>query len=344
MIGCGLIAHVHAVSLRGLAAAGLVEAEVALAYDVDPRRAARFAAEFGARVASSIEEVATGSEAVYVCTSTGSHLEAAAAAARAGRPIFCEKPLARSFEESVSLARLVVEAGVPVQVGLVLRSAPVFRRLAELSRSGRFGRPMAAVVRDDQYFPIQGHYASTWRGEAAVAGSGVLLEHSIHDVDIIQACFGPVARASAHLRMFGGHEGIEDSVSALLRTESGLSVSLATVWHNVLSRPSTRRFEVLFEDAVVSLDDDFTGPLRVQTSAGAELWDCPPPPWVSEVPLLPSVIAARPYLEENRQFVESVIGRGHPAPGLEEALSAHAVVDACYRSAAAGGAPTEPPR
>ena len=51
---------------------------------------------------------------------------------------------------------------------------------------------MAAVFRDDQYFPIQGTYASRWRADVAQAGGGCLIEHSIHDVDILRFCFGEV--------------------------------------------------------------------------------------------------------------------------------------------------------
>jgi predicted dehydrogenase len=45
---------------------------------------------------------------------------------------------------------------------------------------------MNVVFRDDQYLPTQGVYASTWRADAALAGSGVLLEHSIHDLDLLE--------------------------------------------------------------------------------------------------------------------------------------------------------------
>jgi myo-inositol 2-dehydrogenase/D-chiro-inositol 1-dehydrogenase len=337
-VGCGVIASAHALSLEGLAKAGLVAAEISKVYDVDDHRTERFARHFGAVAASGLAEVIDGSDAVYVCTSTAGHLEAVRAAAQAGRPIFCEKPLARDLPETLSL---VEAATVPTQVGLVLRTAPVFRRLGEIARSEEFGRPMAVLWRDDQFFPIQGHYASKWRSDVTIAGSGALLEHSIHDVDIMSACFGQVAWVSATVAGFSGFEGIEDSVSALMRLDSGLSVSLVSVWHQVLTRPSTRRVEVLFERAFVSLDDDFTGPLTIQTSEGSETAECPPPDWVMAVPLPAGGIglAVRPYLEENRSFVDAITKGEAPAPGLTEALAAHRVVDACYRSAATGGAP-----
>jgi myo-inositol 2-dehydrogenase/D-chiro-inositol 1-dehydrogenase len=344
IIGCGVIASAHASALKGLGVAGLADVDVTVVHDTDPERAQRFARYFDAEVAAGMDEVAARSDAVYVCTSTRGHLAGVSVAAGANLPIFCEKPLGRNLDEALAIAAVASSAGVPVQVGLVLRTAPVFVRLAALVASRQFGRPMAVIARDDQFLPTQGHYASTWRGDVTIAGSGALLEHSIHDVDILQACFGPVATVSATVARFGDHEGIEDAVSALLRTEGGLSVSLVSVWHEVLTRPSTRRYEVLFEDAFVSLDDDFAGPLNVETSSGATVVECAPPGWVFEVPLPdgPRGLAVRPYLEENRDFVEAVRTGATPRPGLSEALAAHRVVDACYRSAAAGGVPVSP--
>jgi predicted dehydrogenase len=289
-------------------------------------------------------EVAASSDAVYVCTSTNGHLDGVRAAAQAGRPIFCEKPLGRDLAEALTLAGVAAEAGVPVQVGLVLRTAPVFRQLADIVAAGELGRPMAAILRDDQFFPNQGHYGSTWRSDVRMAGAGALLEHSIHDVDIITACFGSVATVWATVGGFSVFEGIDDSVSALLRTGSGLTVSLVSVWHQVLSRSSTRRLEVLFERGFVSLDDDFTGPLTVQTSDATELRPCPPPEWVLGVPLGGNEggFGFQSYIEENRNFVSAVVNGTGPFPGLDEAVAAHRVVDACYRSAESGGCPVNP--
>ena len=64
---------------------------------------------------------------------------------------------------------------------------------------------MAAIFRDDQYFPIQGTYASQWRADVTQAGGGCLIEHSIHDVDILRFCFGEVDELSARTANFSGH-------------------------------------------------------------------------------------------------------------------------------------------
>ena len=98
--------------------------------------------------------------------------------------MFCEKPLSVDLRHAGDLAGLVTSAGVVNMTGLVLRSSPAMLAARELVRDPASGRVMNVVFRDDQYLPTQGMYGSTWRGDPDVAGSGVLMEHSIHDVDL----------------------------------------------------------------------------------------------------------------------------------------------------------------
>ncbi|MBV8952294.1 MAG: Gfo/Idh/MocA family oxidoreductase, partial [Actinobacteria bacterium] len=184
LVGCGFIGTVHSFALRQLSRAGLVDAAVTATYDVDrPRAEAAAAAHERAVVMTDVDALAEAVDVVWVCTWTAAHAAAVRAAVVAGRPVFCEKPLAPTLVECEAVAADLRR--VPHQVGLVLRYAPVFRTAGELLRSGRFGAPLAAVLRDDQYFPIQGIYGSTWRGDVSKAGGGTLIEHSIHDVDVL---------------------------------------------------------------------------------------------------------------------------------------------------------------
>jgi predicted dehydrogenase len=262
----------------------------------------------------------------------------------AGRPVFCEKPLDRDLARAEALAGEVTGAGLPSQCGLVLRSAPVFRALRDLIAGGSLGAPMAAIFRDDQFFPIQGHYASQWRADVAQAGGGCLIEHSIHDVDILRFCFGEVRQVSAETGNFAGHEGIEDLAAVALSFESGMQAQLTSVWHQILSRGSTRRIEVFCQEGMVWLDDEFRGPLHLQTSDGVEVRACPSPDWVDALPLSDDEVglAVRSYVEADRAFVDDVVAGTPPEPSLAEAVAAHRLVDAAYRSAAEGGVPVRP--
>jgi predicted dehydrogenase len=341
-VGSGLIAWAHALGLRAMIDDGVLDASIVVVCDQRKRRAERFAEAVGpAEVVSSAAEVAARSDVIWVCTPTAAHRDAVDAAAAHGCAVFCEKPLSTDLAAASALVAAGDAAGVPCQSGLVLRSAPVFRALRDLVLSGDLGRPMAAVFRDDQFFPIRGHYASEWRADAAQAGGGCLLEHSIHDVDILRFCFGEVDSVMARTENFAGHEGVEDVAAVALSFASGMQAQLTSVWHDILSRGSTRRIEIFCREGMVRLSNEFRGPLHIQTSAGKEVRECPSPPWVDALPLADDEIglAVRAYVEADRAFADAVVGGRAPEPGLGEALVAHRLVDAAYRSAAAGGTP-----
>ncbi|HEX3794792.1 MAG TPA: Gfo/Idh/MocA family oxidoreductase [Acidimicrobiales bacterium] len=343
-IGCagtGLIAWAHGLGLAAMIDAGVIDAEISVVFDRSEKRAQGFAAMVGATVVRDLDELVERCDAIWVCTPTSAHREAVDVAVQAGRAIFCEKPLATDLAGAADLTATVAAAGVPAQSGLVLRSAPVFRALRDLVASGRLGRPMTTVFRDDQYFPIQGTYASQWRGDVTQAGGGCLIEHSIHDLDILRYCFGEVQEVSGRTSNFAGHEGIEDLAVVSLSFAGGLEATLTSVWHNILSRGSTRRIEVFCEDGMVWLDDEFRGPLHMQTSEQTTEMPCPSPDWVDALPLGDDDVglAVKAYVEADRAFVDAVAAGTAPEPSLDVALVAHRLVDAAYRSADGGGVP-----
>ncbi len=343
-VGTGVIAWAHAIGLRAMIAAGVVEAEVVAVHDLDDGRAAGFAAATGAVAVPSAAAVLERCDAVWVCTPTAAHAAVVQAAAAAGRAVFCEKPLAPDLAGAEALAAVVADAGVPAQVGLVLRSTPVFRALRDVVASGELGAPITAVFRDDQYFPVQGIYGSTWRADAAVAGGGCLIEHSIHDLDILRFCLGEVTEVSARTAFFSGYPGVEDLATVSLQFATGASAELVSVWHDILSRPSTRRVEVFGRRAMAWLEDDHLGPLHVQTGEGVEVRACPVPEWVEGLPLGHDEVGLviRMYCQADREFLDDVAAGRAPGPGFAEAVVAHRLVDAAYRSAAAGGVPLAP--
>jgi predicted dehydrogenase len=339
--GAGLIAWAHALGLEAMIKAGVIEADITAVHDRSERRAQRLAEQCGAAVAGDLGDLMARCDAVWICTPTAAHREAVDEAITSGRSIFCEKPLATDLVAAQSLVDAVEAAGVPAQSGLVLRSAPVFRVLRDLIASGDLGRPMVAIFRDDQYFPIQGTYGSTWRSDVAQAGGGCLIEHSIHDVDILRFCFGEVDEVTARTSNFAGHDGIEDMAAVSMGFASGTHAQLTSVWHNILSRGSTRRIEIFCQDGMIRLSNEFRGPLHIQTSSAKEVRSCPSPQWVDDLPLGDddAGLAVRAYVEEDRGFIDALTSGVPPEPSLADALVAHRLVDAAYRSAAGDGVP-----
>jgi predicted dehydrogenase len=300
--------------------------------DEDADKAATIAKAHDAEICN-LDALLDGVDVVYICTPTAQHLDLVRAAASRGLAIFCEKPLAPNLADATEVASVL--ATVPHQVGLVLRAAPVFEELQRRIASGTFGRPMAVSLRDDQFFPNQGHYASTWRSEVATAGGGTLIEHSIHDIDVLRWLLGDPSGVACRTSSFFGHEGIEDLANATFVYEDGKTANLLSIWHQVLTRPSTRRLEVFCEQGHVWTEDDNTGPLHVQTSAGTESIHCPLPAWTDEIPVPAERRAALGlYAEASRRFL-AALSTG--SPDASDALAAHRIVDACYRSAGGKG-------
>lgn len=326
-LGAGLIATYHSKMLR----ASGEDVAWSGVHDPDRDRAERFAAASGATPCPTEDEVLAGCDAVYVCTWTSEHVRLVRAAAERGVAVFCEKPLSVDLAGAVEVAGALAAARVVNQVGLVLRYAPAFTLLRSLVADPASGRVMAVVFRDDQYLPVRGWYGSSWRGDVARAGAGTLLEHSIHDLDVLEWLCGPAERVAAETAGYHGLPGIEDVAVATLRFASGATASLTSVWHDVLERPSLRRVEVLCERAWYALEGDWWGPVRWTVEgrgSGAVEGDG-----------LVAALAERGIVPVNPDgaFVRAVAA-GTPAfPDAAVALRAHVVADAAYRSAAAGG-------
>jgi predicted dehydrogenase len=327
-LGGGFIAHYHGKMLHTSDA----DAEISLVYDPDPVKAKAFAAASGATVAASIDDLLSAVDAVYICTWTAEHPQLVERVIERGLPVFCEKPLAIDLEAALGMVERVGRSGVINQVGLVLRDSPAFLLLRHLVTQPESGRVMSVVFRDDQYIPIQGQYGSDWRADPSKAGSGTLLEHSIHDLDILEWLFGPVTGVNGRSAEFHGIEGIEDVVTASLQFESGALGSLTSIWHDVLERPSLRRVEVFCERGYFWLEDDVWGPVHWTRSGGDEgaVGGADLPAALAE-----AGIAIR---HPDQAFIEAVQAGEPASPDFAAALRAHLLADAIYRSAAAGGA------
>jgi predicted dehydrogenase len=203
---------------------------------------------------------------------------------------------------------------------------------------------MAVVFRDDQYLPNQGQYASEWRADVTIAGGGTLIEHSIHDLDVLRWLLGDATSVVARTSNHAGHLGIEDVAMATITFESGAIANLTSVWHQILTRPSTRALEVICERGIASVDgDEYHGPLRLIADDGNREDAFAYPDWVSELPIEePWLRFAGVYAPQARAFLSALADGTRPAPGFEVAVAAHRLADAVYRSAARDGAPVHP--
>ncbi|MEO5974118.1 MAG: Gfo/Idh/MocA family oxidoreductase [Ilumatobacteraceae bacterium] len=328
-LGTGFIAIYHSKSLKR----GGANVERAGIYDPDSERANAFAKASGHFVCDSEDEVIVSADAIFVCAWTSEHLRLVRKVISAGKAVFCEKPLGRTLAESQSLTDAVLTSGVINQVGLVLRHAPAYIWARELITDPRAGRVMNVVFRDDQFIPIQGYYASTWRSDVERAGAGTLLEHSIHDVDMLRFLVGDITEVAMRSSNFHGYPGIEDSVSAVFRFENGAVGTLSSIWHDNLTRQSQRRVEIFCEHRTISIHGhEWFGPIEWNDANGdAGLLK-------GDDLLERTAPLAYGATNPDIAFIDAVANNTPAFPTVTTALQSHVVVDAMYRSAFDNGA------
>jgi predicted dehydrogenase len=348
MIGCGSIGQIHADGLAKLVEDGEIRAVVA----ADPIEGARQAANrncaFGYLTGDPAAVIADPEvSAVLVCGPTSTHESAVRASIAAGKAVMCEKPLAPTFAAVRSLVESVVASGVVAQVGFHSRFNPIFATLNSLVAGSELGAPLGYVLREDQFWPtgavVSGH--SSWRSDPAQSGGGALLEHTIHGCDLLIAMFGPASLVSARTRSLFGF-GVEDMAALQVEHATGVIGTIATVFNGVRGREE-RRLEVFFEQGTVEVTGDFLIG-AVEDSLTIHRPDARP-----ERPDLAALrhqhfaslgvgrddLVFYQYLAD-RAFVRAVRERSPATPGFTDALRAHALVDAAYRSAAGAGTPT----
>jgi predicted dehydrogenase len=341
-----MVGQIHADGLAKLAADG----EIVAVGAGDPSAAARQAADhncaFAFLTADPLEVIAHPDvEAVMICAPTSAHPELVRAAVAARKPLLCEKPLARTFAEVRAICAEVAASGLTAQVGFHTRFHPLVAKLRDVVRSGELGAPMAYTLRDDQYWPtgaVEPGYSS-WRSQRAQAGGGALIEHTIHGADIVSWLFGRARRVHGFGRSVFGYD-VEDVAALAVEHESGVAGTIVTVFNAVRGREE-RRLEVFFERGVVEMTTDFV------VGAGEDGFlvqrpDSPPerldPAALREAHFDALGITRRDFIfytyVADRQWVRSVQAAGDASPGFADALAAHALVEAAYRSMEAGTA------
>ena len=323
-IGTGHIATFHSKMLKRSG----VEMIRGGCYDIDAARAEVFAQGSGSTVMNSEAEVIASSDIIYICTWTNEHQRLVDMCIAAGKPFFCEKPLSTGFNKAREMYDAASDSGLTHQCGLILRRSPAYLWARELITDPAAGAPMAVVFRDDQFIPIQGHYKSTWRGDIEKAGAGTLLEHSIHDVDMLRFLIGDVASVSARATYQHGIKGIEDCVAASVQFANGAIGTLTTIWHDNLSRPSLRHVEVFCENrTVIIAGDDWFGPVTWSDTDGST------GSLEGEELLAKTAPLAHTHANPDAAFVLTAINKEPGFPDFSIALEAHRIVEAMYESA-----------
>ena len=202
--------------------------EVACVLSSDAVRGARFASENGIpRHTTSLDELVAdpGVQAVYISTTNELHRDQTVAAARAGKHVLCEKPLALTLEDAREMVRACRDAGVVMGTNHHLRNAGAHRAMRQAIEDGLIGRPLAARVFHAVYLPA---HLQGWRITDPGAGGGVVLDITVHDADTLRFVLDDEPADAVAVIQSGGMAaaGLEDGVMAAVRFRSGLIAQL----------------------------------------------------------------------------------------------------------------------
>jgi predicted dehydrogenase len=244
-------------------------------------------------------------DAVYVATPPSSHAEHTIRAARAGKPVYVEKPMRVDYDECLDMIAGCEEAGVPLFVAYYRRTLPAFVKIKELVSAGAIGdvrfvtitlyRPPRPEDLDPDRLP--------WRVLPDLAGGGYFFDLASHQIDYLDYLLGPVVCAAGIAANQAGLYPAEDAVAAALSFESG---AVATGIWSFATRDEAERAVIAGSHGRIEFSFFEPEPVRLYSTSGDEVFDLLAPEHVQQ-PLIQSV-------------VDDLLGRGEcPSTGRSAA-------------------------
>lgn len=254
LVGCGSIAHTHAAAIAALAAQQAVRLVAVLGRTEAAAQAfaERHAVPFATADADAFfarPEMAL----VSIVTPSGLHLEPALRAIRAGKAVLIEKPLEITLDRVDAVLSAAEAAGVCVEGVFQARFAAGAQRLKAAVDAGRFGRLALCSAYVKWHRPAA--YYTGWKGTRAIDGGGVVINQSIHALDLLQWLVGMPAEVFAW-KTRCVHQGIEceDTASASFRFAHG---ALGAFEASTAAFPGWgRRIELCGEYGSAAIEDE----------------------------------------------------------------------------------------
>ena len=297
--------------------AGKVEVAACYTRSEDKRRA--FAAKYGCRAAASLDDVLADDtiDGIINTTPNHAHLATTSAAARAGKHVFLDKPIANRIGEAREITRVCRDAGVVLAVGYQRRREGHFRWIKDRIDAGDFGAMVQAeanISRDREGKFEPGH----WRYTAEGMPGGVMLQIGLHYVDVLMMLLGPVASVSGMASQLVLPGDNPDVGTLLMKHENGAISSLSTSYAsaseyyamNVYGKKMSAYYDLFDGLRCLKRGDDRDAPVAVERN---------------------DTLA-----EELAEWADAVGGTGAPEVGGDGATQSLAVVKAGVKSARQG--------
>jgi predicted dehydrogenase len=222
-------------------------------------------------------------DAVYVATPPASHLEHTVRAAKAGKPVYVEKPMALNAGEAEAMVEACETAGVPLYVAYYRRGLPRFRRVRELVAEGAVGTVRS--VSTQLWKPPAEPGSDGWRVDPDTAGGGYFADLASHTLDFLDYLLGPVAAVEGYAANQAGLYAAEDAVAAGFRYESGVLGTGLWCFTAGTSRDVT---EILGSAGSLRFSSFTTDPIELETADGVRQYAIENPPHVQQ-PLIQMV-------------------------------------------------------
>lgn len=162
--------------------------------------------------------------AIYIATPPDAHKEYAIKAMRAGKAVYVEKPMGRTYAECQEMLSISEETGMPLLVAYYRRALPGFLKVKELVETGAIGSVRMVNVRF--YRPANNDVKDAdlpWRFRPEVAGGGLLFDLASHTLDFLDFVFGPIGNIKANALNQAGAYPAEDLVLANWQHEGGVA-------------------------------------------------------------------------------------------------------------------------
>jgi len=228
-------------------------------------------------------------DAVYVATPPSSHHEYTLLAARAGKPVYVEKPMAMTFAECEEMIAACTEAGVPLFVAFYRRAMEKFLKVRQLLGEGAIGAPRLVRLTFSQP-PTPEEIAGDlpWRVIPEISGGGRVVDLGSHMLDLLDFFLGPLTSVQGLAGNQGGYFQAEDTVAASFGFETG--VQGVASWCFV-GPEWIDRTEIVGTKGTVAYSTFDADPVTLVAGERTEEFAIPFPPHVQQ-PLIQTVVDA----------------------------------------------------
>ena len=302
LIGCGDISRKRvAPALRDLLSVDFVAVSRARA-----ELAQEFAEEFGARkwYADWRELLADDEiDAVYIATPVHLHAEQTIAAARAGKHILCEKPMAMNVAECDRMIAACEANNVKLSIAYYRHFYPVIARVKEILASGEIGKPVLAQINAFEFNDMKSDDPRYWFFTKEKSGGGPMMDFGCHRIEVLTNIFGAIVDVQGFTDNLLFNREVEDTSAAFFKFENGMRATL-TVTHAAYESQDT--LDIFGSEGSLHVTKLNQGDLRIVTKSGERLEIHPPHDNLQ----LPSIEDFTNAILENREpYVSGEIGR-----------------------------------